>query len=124
MDIDAHSAFIEAHLRSLREAASAFTDSYFGYVEWFTPETEPDRQRLAELGRTIKSLLEGARGGRKGISGYRDSVAGLRRRNISQDLNRASERLVPALDGILKIMGQIETFCSRLLRLINRKLSV
>lgn len=120
--IDEYSAFLESNLNLLQQTSRMLTHSWIGYIEWFTPQTEAQKGQLLELRPVIRNLLESTRNSPKGVGAFRDAVAALRGKRISQDINRATERLLPHLDGIIAVMKEIERTCVKLLSIINKKL--
>ena len=120
-DLDAYSEFIENNLPRLQQTADLLGESYIGYIERLTPTTQFDKSQLAELREVIGRFLDATTSSRTSTAGFRDSVSRLRRIGISRGINRACERLVTALEGVITTMEGIEGSCRRLLDLIDDK---
>ena len=78
--------------------------------------------RVAVYETSESARLEVARSALENLRQFRTSVHGLR--GISRDLNRASQRLVNASDGLLSFMERVEAFAVRAIDLLKERLEV
>ncbi len=121
-DMSNYAEKIEEALPELKKQADLLTEGLFGYVSWFQPKTKEEKAQVEEFRETISGLLEGTSSALEGTRSFRDSVAGLK--GISKELNRASRRIVKALDGVIAVIENIEAFSIKTLVLIDEKIGI
>lgn len=119
-DMNIFAEKMEDNLEIFKNTSDLLAESYIGYIEWVTIETESERFNLAEFQKTIQSVLETIRETSKKTSSFRNATVELR--GISQDLNRASVRTTSTLDEIIHVMGKIEYTFEKILSIIDEKL--
>lgn len=121
-DMDEHAAVLEAKIPSLRNEAREFGENYAGYLETI-PVSETSVPSLVEFRGLVEGMGEASKHAREqGVSGYRNSIMGLRNIRISQAVNQAADRLGNALDDVIDIMKDIERSCQKLLNILDSML--
>lgn len=123
-DMDRYSAFLERTLEQLRATGEVLGESYIGYFDRVTPASEQDKSAVVGLRDITRTLIQTIRQSRTSVGAYRDTVGTLRSTGASQSLNRASDRLMGALDGVHAFMKSLEGTLTKLVRVLNRKLEV
>jgi len=121
-DMTAYSENIEANLPTLDRNVDVLAESYLGYADWVAAESEHHREQLEEFCETITRLLTGTRAALGSTRSYRATTADLGRQRISRAVNRASQRLTQALDGVISVMEKVEALCVRILYVADEKL--
>jgi hypothetical protein len=119
--LDGYSDFIEGNLDRLRQTSHLLGESNIAFVERLELETDSAINQVLAFRHVVEGFRQATASGRKGAQSFRNSVVGLRRKNVSQALNRASDRLGTALDGIIACMEDIEHSCDKLLSTIDDK---
>lgn len=122
-EMDNYSAFLENLLGRLKQTGAVFAESYIGYFGRITLTDVQQKEALGEVRDTIRTLLKTTKEARISTTDYRDSIRKLRETGASQDLNRASDRLIDALGGILDFVKSLEKTNREIIRTIEQKLS-
>jgi hypothetical protein len=124
-DMNKHAAILEANAPVMRSCARMFGESYIAYFQVVDDAAiAAGRTKIIDFRRQIAALMKVTRDSREqGVQSYRDSVRGLRQKNLSQALNQASDRLRTALDEIVAIMKEVESSCGEMLRSIDKRLA-
>jgi len=113
-DVDEYAAFIEGLLPELRAGQKLFTEGLVGYLE--TSPAFRNRSSKSYL-EALRSRLEGLRKtvgtSREKTAGVRNSISELRRLNVSQRVNSATDRLVEVLTHEDSEMEELEAALQR-----------
>jgi hypothetical protein len=125
-EIDRFSVVLEQRLPMLRASAALFGESYINYFEAVRDEEiESGRSKITVFRQQVQQLTSSSRESRLGgLTGFRESIADLRRMKLSQALNQSTDRLLPAMDAVLAMMTDVEQSNQRLLIVMNRRLAV
>ncbi len=119
-DMTSYAGRMEAQVPQLEANIDALGENLSSLIAGAKVETEEDKKGLREFQTTANGLLEVARSALESLRQFRSSVHGLK--GISRDLNRASQRLVNALDGHLSFMERVEAFAVRAIDLSKERL--
>lgn len=116
------------HVYKLTEAYAKDIDSYAVRTERLEALFRVERVRMVENfhawiagqspGTDISGMLDELRetgqitaGARGSVEGFRQAVVDLRQQNVSQPVNRATDRLIAAVSNQIENLLAIETFC-------------
>jgi hypothetical protein len=105
-DIGRHAVAMERLEVPYREALSSMTRNYMDWFRGQAPGTD-----LSDWAKMLDEIAIISRGGVASISGYRDSVKGLRDQNTSQPMNMACDRLMQVLTRVVENIESTEKFC-------------
>jgi hypothetical protein len=119
-DMASYAGKVEAQVPQLEANIDALSENLSALIASAKVETEEDKKGLLEFQKTMNGLLEVARSALENFRQFRTSIHGLR--GISRDLNRASQRLVNASDGLLSFMERVEAFAVRAIDLSKERL--
>ncbi|HUF58566.1 MAG TPA: hypothetical protein VMR89_03645 [Actinomycetota bacterium] len=104
-DLDEHADDLdklELRFRTSRESMIANTTAWL--------QRQPPGPDLDEYRELLRGLAEVSKESRKNTATYRDSVAQLRRQNVAQSVNRATDRLAEVLTRIIEDIEATERF--------------
>lgn len=95
---------------------------YLGVIELINYDSKEEKEAGYKLIDTITEMRKTISGASDGATSWRDSVIGLIRLNMSKDLNRATNRQVRAIDRLITNFGKVDSFCERILDVLDKKL--
>jgi hypothetical protein len=121
MGYDKHSIKMERQLAALEEVFEILAESQIGYMTWFTPTTQEQREQLVNERQALNKLRDITRTTIASTEGFRDSQ--ISTKGISQVLNTAINRLVNVTEGIIAVMRKAENLWEELITIIDGKLS-
>jgi hypothetical protein len=79
------------------------------YTDWL--RGQPTDAQLDDWAANLQMMGEGSTAGRRSTEGFKQTVEGLRRENISRPMNQATDRLVAALTEVIQDIAATERFC-------------
>ena len=121
-DLRSSSSRIEKALPDLDGDVDTLEESFIGFLNWFSPQTDADLEKLKEIRSYTEGLEKVTLESFEQISSYRDSVLGLH--GISGEMNRSSRRLAGSISGLLTLTQKTSAFASRTLEIIDEKLKM
>jgi len=126
-DMDRFSGSFERTLGPLRQTTDLLAESLTGWIDWASQAPGADTTPLGQFRDVaVRPLLDNIRVMRSAIGSYRETLVGLRGTGgvgVSQDMNRASDRLLPLIDEMLRVTGVLENSIAEVVTTINRRLT-
>ena len=120
--MDEYSAFLEMTIPKIKETGKESMESTTSYFGWVQPRTDEEMRSLDEYRTTVRGLHKTIKNARETVRSVSSSVTGLRQSNISQSLNRASNRLLDNYQMMDQFYESYEKGLTKLLGILNRKL--
>jgi len=118
----AHAREMEDLRDQLRQQLVATKDNYKSWLDWLR-ERPIDRSEFANWQDQLNGMRDASKAGRTGINTYLQSVRQLRKHNLAQSFNEATEHLAQALGGMIADIDDFSSFCSREANSVSRLLS-
>ncbi|MGE3154510.1 MAG: hypothetical protein AB7G48_17720 [Nitrospiraceae bacterium] len=109
-------------LPSLDKQVEILTDAFPQYVTWMQPSVDQHRAQLGNLKEVMTVLADGIKKGIAGVAAMRDAALALRNQSISRDLNVSTRELVKGLNDMISTFEKLESFCIRVVPIIEAKL--
>lgn len=117
---DKHSIKLERQLTALEKVFDTLAESQIGYMTWFIPTTQEQREQLVNDRQALNTLRDITRNTIVSTIGFRDSQIAIK--GISQVLNTAINRLVNVTDGLIAVLHKAENLWEELIKIIDEKL--
>jgi uncharacterized protein DUF2442 len=109
-DINRFSGRVEELLPGMKKETSAL-ESSFSWISEYIVATPTERDEvIAALIPPLDNFLSSFKTAQKSITHFREQALELRQKNLSAELNKATNRLVTVLDGLLEAFEEIESF--------------
>ncbi|MFL6334901.1 MAG: hypothetical protein ACJ754_16440 [Pyrinomonadaceae bacterium] len=107
---------MEGILPGFAKNVQTLDESYSAYVS-----VSDDVEQVAGLHGSQTEMRGVIRPVKENVIGFRDSALSIRTQNVNKELNRATDRQVQALDGVISNMEHVESFALRVIFLIDEK---
>ena len=118
----AHARTMEDLRGQLRQQLVATKDNYKSWLDWLR-ERPTDRSEFVNWQDQLNGMRDASKAGRAGINAYLQSVRQLRKNNLAQSFNEATEHLAKVLGGMIADIDDFRSFCSREANSVSRLLS-
>jgi hypothetical protein len=109
-------------LPELEKNVESLDTNFTGFVTYVDTNIQENAEALRELHSTLSMVLQHARGAKDSMIGFRDNALDLASRNLSSDLTSANQLLAQTLTKVVSNLDEFESFCLRILFLIDEKL--
>lgn len=117
---DRYSGFLEKQESKLRHTIDVITESFIGIIQHAAMRDELElRARRAAVWTLKGKIVES----QASLSSFRDSVRVVREENMSQDANRAADRMVKAIEKIISLWRDFDGRCDEMIAAIDTKLA-
>jgi hypothetical protein len=119
-DMNLYARRIEEEQPRLHKAWNEFEENTAGFIKIANIKTEEDKEGIIKYRDTIKGLKEANENSLGSIRDYREVVESLK--GISSDVNRASRRIVQVLDLLINDFVSADSYCTKIMSLLDEKL--
>ena len=120
MDMIKHAETLEEEQPKLHNAWESFNENTIGLVQTTRLHTKKDKEAALDFRSSVDKMRLGIRSALEGMQRYREAVVGVK--GISRDVNRASERTTRILDLLISDIEGADSFCTKVVTLLDEKI--
>lgn len=122
--IDKTSEVFEAALPALRAAETRSGKGLRGFVDTVPLTSQRRRDALKVLRESVTAKKSSGARAKVAMAQYRQATIGLRARNLSADLNRATERHLKDVTAMIDLLTEVDASCKKTLDSMDARLRV
>ena len=120
MDMIQYAKRLEEEQPKLHNAWELFDENISGRVQTTQIHTNEDKETALKFRSSVDKLRSEIRRAVDGVQGYRAAIA--RMGGISRDVNRASTRVARILDLLISDLEGADSYCTKVLTLLDEKI--
>ena len=119
-DIILYAKKLEEEQPKFHSAWESFDENTAGLLQTARIHDEKDKEAGLKFRSQVDDLRSAVRYALKGVQSYRESIANLK--GISRDVNQASRRTARILDLLISDLEGAESYCTKVLTLLDEKI--
>jgi methyl-accepting chemotaxis protein len=120
-DVNTYSGQVEELLPDLNKTIESLESNFSNVIDLINP-SEPESEEVVRSSRLVfEQLITAVRGTKDGVGVFRTAILHLQQNNLAAELNKATNRLLTLVAGLLESFEEMESFGLRVTFRLNEK---